>query len=103
MRCSPISFLVADVTSSSLKLPRGTEIVIAGFPCIDVSIAGLKKGAFGPHTGLWVHVPRLLSEARSRGAPIPFVLMENVPGLLLSYGGGRPAISHIVESLESLG
>ena len=44
---------------------QGTELLVAGFPCIDVSRAGLRRGLDGQSTGLVRHVFRLL-EVRSR-------------------------------------
>ena len=35
-----------------LSLPQGVELVTAGFPCIDVSRAGLRTGLTGRSTGL---------------------------------------------------
>lgn len=37
-----------------------TELLVAGFPCIDVSRAGLRRGLEGQSTGLVRHVFRLL-------------------------------------------
>lgn len=39
----PGVLLLPDVTSVQ-QLPQETELVAAGFPCIDVSRAGLRKG-----------------------------------------------------------
>ena len=60
---------------------------------------GLQRGW---KTGLCSHVFRLL-----RNRKVPWVLLENVPGLLLWHLSGdqpqEPAISHVVEELENLG
>ena len=37
-----------------------TELLAAGFPCVDVSRAGLRRGLEGQSTGLVRHVFRLL-------------------------------------------
>ena len=37
-----------------------TELLVAGFPCVDVSRAGLRRGLEGQSTGLVRHVFRLL-------------------------------------------
>ena len=40
--------------------PQETELLTAGFPCVDVSRAGLRRGLEGQSTGLVRHVFRLL-------------------------------------------
>ena len=55
-----------------------TELVTAGFPCIDVSRAGLKRGMGGQATSLVRHVFRLLEQALRDNRGIPWVLLENV-------------------------
>ncbi len=42
----PGVLLVPDVCGLE-ALPRNTEVLAAGFPCIDISKAGLKKGLEG--------------------------------------------------------
>lgn len=57
------------------------DVVAGGFPCQDLSVAGKKAGIeAGARSGLWKEFARIIREARPR-----FVLVENVPGLLL-YG-----------------
>lgn len=53
------------------------DIISAGFPCQDISLAGLRAGLAGERSGLFFHVVRL---AKETGAPIVF--LENVyPGV----------------------
>ena len=40
------------------KLPTEVEIITAGFPCTDISSAGLKAGLTGERSGLFFHVVR---------------------------------------------
>jgi DNA (cytosine-5)-methyltransferase 1 len=59
---------------------KGIEIdlLTAGFPCQDVSLAGTRRGLVkGSRTGLWLEVARAIDELRP-----PFVFLENVLGLL---------------------
>lgn len=58
--------------------PQDTELLAAGFPCVDVSRAGLRKGMDGHCTSLVRHVFRLLSRAKEDRRPVPWVLLENV-------------------------
>lgn len=53
-------------------------MVAAGFPCIDVSRAGLKRGMGGTATSLVKHVFRLLERALKDCRGAPWVLLENV-------------------------
>ncbi len=60
------------------------DIVVGGFPCQDVSIAGQRRGLSGSRSGLFFAFMRLLKVLR----PMPqIVILENVPGLLTSHGG----------------
>ena len=64
---------------------QDTELVAAGFPCIDVSRAGLKRGMTGTATSLVKHIFRLLERALKDCRGVPWVLLENV-SILLSTG-----------------
>ena len=70
---------VRDVTKQSAP---DVDMVIGGFPCQDVSLAGNRKGLDGGRSGLWFEFHRIISELRPRIAVI-----ENVPGLFSSNGG----------------
>ena len=55
------------------------DLVTAGFPCQDVSVAGQRKGlGGGERSVLYKEVIRLLREFR---APPSYVLLENVRGI----------------------
>ena len=71
---------VEGITNESFK--QDIDIITAGFPCQDVSVAGKRAGLAGERTGLFWHVVRLASEFRPR-----WLLLENVPGLLSSNDG----------------
>lgn len=82
--------------SAIARLPRGIDLLTAGFPCQDLSQAGRTRGIFGRRSGLIRSVFRLISDSRP-----PWVLIENVP-FLLRLDGGR-GISYVVRNLERLG
>eukprot|EP00887_Chlorella_sp_A99_P001977 scaffold18.g1977.t1 len=65
-----------DVTSLE-RLPRETELLTAGFPCID--------------------------RARDDCHPVPWVLLENVEALLDRHGGEPPVAQYVVRRLIDLG
>ncbi|MCC7410017.1 MAG: DNA (cytosine-5-)-methyltransferase [Gammaproteobacteria bacterium] len=77
-------------------LPTGTELLVGGFPCQDLSQAGPTNGIFGARSGLVSEVFRLLERT-----PVPWVLLENVP-FMLQLGRGR-AMEVIIDALERLG
>lgn len=78
------------------RLPEGTQLVTAGFPCQDLSQAGKTKGIRGARSGLVGEVFRLLHAQR-----VPWLLIENVPFMLQLAGG--EALGVIVAALEDLG
>ena len=54
------------------------DVITGGFPCQDLSIAGLKAGmAEGTRSGLWSEIIRLVREIRPS-----FLIVENVANLL---------------------
>ena len=56
---------------------RGTvDLVAGGFPCTNISTAGLKEGIEGAESGLWSEMARIIGEVRPR-----YVFVENSPSL----------------------
>ncbi|MBX9719074.1 DNA (cytosine-5-)-methyltransferase [Candidatus Binatia bacterium] len=82
-------------------LPRETDLITAGFPCQDLSQAGMTAGLAGRSSGLIGEVLRLLERRRRARRGIPLVLIENVP-FMLQLGRGR-ALEVIIDALEELG
>jgi DNA (cytosine-5)-methyltransferase 1 len=78
------------------SLPASIDAITAGFPCQDLSQAGLTAGLEGDRSGLIGEVFRLLSRRR-----VPYVLLENVP-FMLQLNGGK-ALRAIVEEFERRG
>lgn len=86
---------IKDVTGEQLRaagfIPeRG--IITAGFPCQDLSIAGLRKGLAGSRSGLFWEIIRLVDETQPR-----YLIIENVAGLLSSQSGRDLGI--VIEAL----
>ena len=59
------------------------DAICGGFPCQDISNAGLRAGIGGERSGLWSEYARLIGEIRPR-----YVFVENVTALL-GRGMGR--------------
>lgn len=92
---------MADVTCprdvSELKaLPSEVDLVVGGFPCQDLSQAGLTAGIGGARSGLVGEVFRLLDRRR-----VPWVVLENV-SFMLQLDKGR-AMRILIEAFEERG
>lgn len=83
-----------DVTS--LDDFGGAELVTAGFPCTDLSQAGMTRGLDGENSGLVLNVLRMVREHQP-----PWLLLENVPNML--HLGNGQAMARIVAELEDAG
>ena len=77
-------------------LPEEVDVVTAGFPCQDLSQAGLAKGLDGDRSGLVGEVFRLVTHHNPR-----WLVLENVPFMLQLRGGD--AMRRIIDELEALG
>lgn len=58
------------------------DVIVGGFPCQDLSVAGNRAGLGGGRSGLFWQMMRIVNGLRPR-----FLVWENVPGLLSSDGG----------------
>lgn len=73
----PIAPIWDDVRTLSRKNVLGqVDIIYGGFPCQDISAAGLGIGLGGERSGLFQHIARLVGETNPR-----FVFLENVPAI----------------------
>lgn len=64
------------------------DIIYAGFPCQDISIARIGKGLEGKRSGLFFEILRLAKEIEPR-----YIFLENVPAI--THRGGVQAIKEI--------
>jgi DNA (cytosine-5)-methyltransferase 1 len=74
---------VTDVRFAGARNLLPVDVICGGFPCQDISNAGLRAGIDGERSGLWREMHRIISELRPR-----FVIVENVAALL-GRGMGR--------------
>lgn len=65
-----------DITTVEGSELEPVDLLVGGFPCQDVSHAGLRTGIDGSRSGLWREFARLIRDLRPS-----FALVENVPGL----------------------
>ena len=65
-----------DIRTLSKELLPQIDIIFGGFPCQDISVAGLGNGLAGERSGLFYEIIRLTKEIRP-----DFVFLENVPAI----------------------
>jgi DNA (cytosine-5)-methyltransferase 1 len=83
-----------DVTT--LKSAKGVDLISAGFPCQDISLAGTRAGLNGERSGLISEVFRLAEKHKTE-----FLLLENVQHLLrLSRGANMHIILNELERMK---
>jgi DNA (cytosine-5)-methyltransferase 1 len=82
---------VSKITEADLAALGHIDLIVGGFPCQDISVAGRRKGlrdeeGNATRSGLFFDIMRLVRIARRR-CGLRFLLLENVPGLFTSEGG----------------
>lgn len=89
----PNAKIYDDVRNITKHNVEPVDILIGGFPCQSISVAGKKEGLQNEEkSGLWWEMWRIIGELRPR-----IVVMENVPNVL-RLGG-----LHILGSLAEIG
>lgn len=81
-------------------LPRGLDVLAAGFPCTDLSQAGRTAGIKGQQSGLVSHVFEALELLDRSTGRLPWLMVENVPNMLALDKG--KAMAYLVGELERL-
>lgn len=79
----------------TLKAPSA-DFILGGWPCQDLSIAGLMAGLDGAQSGLFYELCRIVKESGAHTA-----VMENVPGLLSNRQGSD--FRAVLTALSSIG
>ena len=85
-----------DITKINAADVPDHDILVGGFPCQDVSIAGKRKGLCGARSGLFYEIIRIVREKQPK-----LVLIENVKGILSSNRGWD--FARILIEMESAG
>ena len=90
LKTAPIHEDVRTLT----ELPAGTQLLLAGFPCQDLSSAGLKAGVTnGKRSGLFFEVVRLAKAGRPQ-----YVFLENVNNIRF-----LPSWKIVLQNMHSIG
>lgn len=65
-----------DIASLRGAMLPSIDIIFGGFPCQDISVAGLGRGLDGERSGLFFEIMRLAEETQPK-----FIFLENVPAI----------------------
>lgn len=78
----PDTPLFEDVRNVGAANLPAVDVLVGGFPCQDLSVAGRRAGLAGERSGLFYEFARVIEESNPE-----WVVIENVAGLLSSRGG----------------
>lgn len=79
-------FVLGDVSDVRADdMPDNLALAWASFPCIDLSLAGWRRGLKGKDSGTFWHFTDVMDQMGDRRPPV--VVLENVVGLATSHGG----------------
>jgi DNA (cytosine-5)-methyltransferase 1 len=93
-------FVLGDVRAvRGHDLPPTVELATASFPCIDLSLAGNRRGLAGDQSGMFWEFARVLDEMGENRPRV--VLLENVHGFASSNDGKD--LRAALERLDELG
>ncbi|MFF0313815.1 DNA cytosine methyltransferase [Micromonospora sp. NPDC005252] len=78
-------FRIGDIREvKGEQLPPDIQLATSSFPCIDLSLAGNRRGLVGEQSGMFWQFARVLKEMPSQPS---IILLENVHGFATSKGG----------------
>ncbi len=78
-------FVLDDVANVRGGDVPDVDLATASFPCVDLSLAGWRRGLAGAHSGTFWHFTRVLDEMGARRPSV--VLLENVVAFATSHSG----------------
>jgi DNA (cytosine-5)-methyltransferase 1 len=85
-----------DVCTVTAATVPPVDVLVGGFPCQDLSVAGQRKGLHGERSRLFFEFVRLLRALRPR-----WMVLENVPGFLSARRGHD--FAHTLDQLDACG
>jgi DNA (cytosine-5)-methyltransferase 1 len=91
---------LGDITKIDVDTLEPVDIICAGSPCQDLSVAGKRAGLEGERSGLFHTAIRLVHELRKRTGKPRYFVWENVPGAFSSNKGldFRAVLEEITEA-----
>ena len=93
----PKSHIYSDITTIKTNKLQDIDILCAGFPCQDLSVAGKKEGINGKKSGLFWELWTLIRDFKEQGRAIPIILLENVPAITSN------GLGHVLGALSEIG
>ena len=78
---------LGDTTKIDVDKLEPVDIICAGSPCQDLSVAGKREGLAGERSGLFRTAIKLVHRLRARTGKPRFFVWENVPGAFSSNRG----------------
>lgn len=84
--------IFGDIKEVSAKMFNSPDVLVGGFPCQDISIAGNGLGLEGKRSGHWYEYARLIEEIKPKG-----VIIENVSELR------NKGLEKVLQQLDALG
>ena len=99
LNSDPSGFSLRDVRTIKGNDVPDVELATASFPCIDLSLAGHRRGLDGKASGLVREFVRILLEMGTRKPKA--IMIENVPGFATSKGGDD--LRDTISDLNALG
>jgi len=95
-------FVLGDVWKlDETKSLDSLDLYTASFPCVDLSLAGNRKGINGEESGTFWAFLKHVEARHSRGKQPKIIMLENVAGFLSSHGGED--IYNCLKSLNQFG
>ena len=76
-RFPDVEVIYSNVETIDAAMLEPVDVIVGGFPCPDISTAGLRTGITGSRSGLWREMVRAMRVVRPRYAAV-----ENVSALL---------------------
>ena len=92
-------YLLDDIRNVTGRSVPTVDLAAASFPCVDLSLAGHRRGLSGEQSGLFYEFTRVLREMEERAPSV--VMVENVASFVSSRGGMD--LRAAVNDLNSLG
>jgi DNA (cytosine-5)-methyltransferase 1 len=81
-------FILEDIWKvNSEDIPNNANLYTASFPCVDLSVAGNRKGLDGARSGSFWAIIEILRDKRKSGDAPKVILLENVYGFLTTNNG----------------